>query len=73
MAFGEVRGDDILEFYIFLERGSNAGLLRPLDHVLYYHMAVEESTCLTKLQKENEGIAEITFVLGIEIEFYTFF
>lgn len=53
-----MRGDQGLEFYTVWGRGFKC---KSTAHVLFYCMTMEESTCSTKLGKENEGIAEITF------------
>lgn len=53
-----MRGDQGLEFYTVWGRGFKC---RSTAHVLFYCMTMEESTCSTKLGKENEGIAEITY------------
>ena len=58
MTLGEMRGDQGLEFYTVWGRGFKC---RSTAHVLFYRMTMEKSTCSTKLEKENEGIAEITY------------
>ena len=61
MALRKTRSDQVLEFYTVWGRRLKCRFIAATVRVLFYHMTVEESTCLKKLEKGNKEIAEVTY------------